>query len=96
MILPRWISRSHMGQFLGRSREHSSSVDLIRNLKTEGVSAQFHVVYDNHFTTVSSNYNQDNVPVPPNFHNLFHFSREQHVDLNDLNEASRRQNELRQ
>ena len=50
------------------------------------------MVYDNHFTTVSSDYDQDNVPVPPNFHNLFRFSREQHYDLNDLNEASRRQN----
>ena len=89
--LRRWSPRSHMGQFLGRSREHSSSVGLIRHLKSGGVSAQFHVVYDDHFTTVSSDYNQDNVPVPPNFHNLFRFSREQHYDLNDLNEISRRQ-----
>ena len=43
--LPRWNPRSKMGQFLGRSREHSSSVGLIRNLKTGGVSAQFHYIF---------------------------------------------------
>ena len=90
--LPRWNPRSKMGQFLGRSREHSSSVGLIRNLKTGGVSAQFHVVFDDHFTTVSSDYNQDNIPVPPNFKDLFRFSREQHYDQNDLIEMQRNKN----
>ena len=54
--LPRWNPRSKMGQFLGRSREHSSSVALVRNLNTGAVSAQFHVVFDDHFTTTSSDY----------------------------------------
>ena len=78
-----------MGQFLGRSREHSSSVALVRNLNTGAVSAQFHVVFDDHFTTTSSDYTQDNVLVPPNFRELFRFSREQHYDQNDLIEIQR-------
>ena len=89
--LPRWNPRSKMGQFLGRSREHSSSVGLIRNLNTGAISAQFHVVFDDHFTTVSSDYTQDNVLVPSNFKELFRFSREQHYDQNDLIEMQRLQ-----
>ena len=87
--LPRWNPRSKMGQFLGRSKEHSSSVALVRNLNTGAVSAQFHVVFDDHFTTVSSDHTQDNVLVPPNFKELFRFSREQHYDQNDLIEIQR-------
>ena len=82
--IPRWNPRSKLGQFLGRSDEHASSVGLIRNLKTNGVSAQFHVVYDNHFSTVSSDWSSDNVPVPPNFHDLYRFSRENHYDPEDI------------
>ena len=73
-----------MGQFLGRSDEHAGSVGLIRNLKTGTVSAQFHVVYDNHFSTVTSDWTADNVPVPPSFHDLYKFSRELHFDDEDL------------
>ena len=73
-----------MGQFLGRSDEHAGSVGLIRNLKTGAVSVQFHVVYDNHFSTVTSDWTADNVPVPPYFHDLYKFSREHHFDNEDL------------
>ena len=59
-------------------------------MKTGAVSAQFHVVYDNHFSTVSSDRTADNVPVPPQFHDLYRFSRENHVDPDDLVERRRR------
>ena len=49
--LPRWQPRSKVGQFLGRSKSHATSVGLIKNVQTGGVSAQFHVVYDDHFAT---------------------------------------------
>ena len=65
-----------MGQFLGRSDKHASSIGLIRNLKTRKILAQFHCVYDCFFTTVLSDYNHYDIPVPPNFHNLFKYSRE--------------------
>ena len=82
--IPRWNTRSKMGQFLGRLDEHAGSVGLIRNMKTGAVSAQFHVVYDNHFPTVTSDWAADNVPVPPSFHDLYKFSREHHFDNEDL------------
>ena len=88
--IPRWNPRSKMGQFLGRSTEHAGSVGLIRNLKTNAVTTQFHVVYDNHFSTVSADYTADNVPVPPEFHDLYRFSRENHYDRDDLLEKRKR------
>jgi hypothetical protein len=50
--LPKWEPRSRRGQFLGFSRNHSSSVGLIRNLQTQHVSVQFHCIYDESFSTV--------------------------------------------
>ena len=52
--IPKWAPRARRGQFLGFSHNHSSLVGLMRNLKTQHVSAQFHVVYDEYFTTVAS------------------------------------------
>jgi hypothetical protein len=52
--LPKWNWRSHLGQFLGYSDEHSSLVANIRHLKTGYVSPQYHVVYDDLFQTVFS------------------------------------------
>jgi hypothetical protein len=50
--IPKWDPRSARGQFLGFSTEHSSTVGLIRNLRTGSVTRQFHVVHDEMFTTV--------------------------------------------
>ena len=87
--LPRWNPRSKLGQFLGRSDAHASSVGLIRNLQTGKVTAQFHVVYDNHFTTVNANTNEDGIKVPDNFNELMRFSRENHIDEDDIREMNR-------
>jgi len=40
--------------YLGFSSEHSTSVGLILNLTTGSTSPQFHVVFDNLFSTVPS------------------------------------------
>ena len=62
--LPRWQPRSKLGQFLGRSRVHASSVGLVKNLKTGKVTSQFHVVvYDDHFTTLSVNKRPEDVEI---------------------------------
>ena len=90
--LPRWSPRSKLGQFLGRSDKHSSTVGLIRNCKTNAVTAQFHVVYDDHFSTMDSDLNHDNIPVPENFNNLMKFSRENAYDPDDF--VSKRRAEL--
>ncbi|GFH61161.1 hypothetical protein CTEN210_17637 [Chaetoceros tenuissimus] len=88
--IPRWNPRSKMGQFLGRSDEHASSIGLIRNLKTGKISTQFHCVYDCFFNTVTSDYNHDDVPVPPAFHDLFKYSRENFYDGDDLKQQRER------
>lgn len=50
--LPKWNRRARMGQFLGFSRQHSSTVAMVRNLHTGYVSPQYHVVFDDKFETV--------------------------------------------
>jgi Reverse transcriptase (RNA-dependent DNA polymerase) len=50
--LPRWKPRSRRGQYVGYSPEHASTVPLILNLTTHRITAQFHVVFDDWFTTV--------------------------------------------
>ncbi|KAL7474381.1 hypothetical protein ACHAW6_000356 [Cyclotella cf. meneghiniana] len=54
-MLPKWNRRACMGQFLCFSKEHSSTVALVRNLQTGYVSPQYHVVFDDKFETVFSN-----------------------------------------
>ena len=46
MKIPKWEPRSRRGQFVGISPLHSSHVGLIRHLRTNNISPQFHVVYD--------------------------------------------------
>jgi hypothetical protein len=50
--IPKWQPRSRRGKFLGLSTTHSTSIGLILNLRTGFVSPQYHVVYDDEFTTV--------------------------------------------
>ena len=50
--LPKWKPKSRQGQFLGFSSSHSSTIGLIRNLRTGYISPQYHVVYDDNFHTV--------------------------------------------
>ena len=50
--IPKWEPRSRRGQFVGVSPLHSSHVGLIRHLRTNNISPQFHVVYDDFFETV--------------------------------------------
>jgi hypothetical protein len=50
--IPKWEPRSRRGKFLGVSPSLSSTIGLILNLRTGYVSPQYHVVYDDEFTTV--------------------------------------------
>ena len=56
--IPKWNPKTWRGLFLGISPEHSSSVGRILNLRTGHVSPQFHVVYDDLFSSVSSDDSQ--------------------------------------
>ena len=48
----KWEARARLGVYLGHSPSHAGSVALILNPRTGHVSPQFHVVFDNNFTTV--------------------------------------------
>jgi hypothetical protein len=49
--IPKWEPRSRMAIYLGRSPQNASNVPLVMNIKTGLVSPQYHVVFDDHFTT---------------------------------------------
>ena len=53
--IPKWAPRSRCGVNLGFSRLHSTLVGLILNPHSGIISPQFHVVYDDLFTMVTSN-----------------------------------------
>jgi len=50
--VPKWELCARVGIYLGRSPAHASTVALVLNPKTGLVSPQFHVVFDDDFTTV--------------------------------------------
>ena len=52
--LPKWNRRSRRGVYLGISRRHSSTVHLVLNPDTGKVTPQYHVVFDDTFSTVFS------------------------------------------
>ena len=50
--LPKWDPRARRGMYLGASMEHSANISRVLNLRTGHISPQFHVVFDDKFTTV--------------------------------------------
>ena len=52
--LPRWSPRSCRGIFVGYSQDHASEVPQVLNLQTGSITTQFHVVFDDLFSTVPS------------------------------------------
>jgi hypothetical protein len=65
-----------MGLYVGRSPSHTANVALIFNPCTGHVSPQFHVVFDNDFTTVSYLRSSQG---PPLWADLVHASTKLHV-----------------
>jgi hypothetical protein len=53
--IPKWNQCSCLAQFVGFSSEHSTLVAMVRNLKTNHISPQFHFIHDDHFKTILSN-----------------------------------------
>ena len=52
--LPQWKTRSCAWIYIGHPPFHSGSVVLVPNPETVHVSTQFHVVFDDYFSTVPS------------------------------------------
>ena len=58
---PKWLPRSRVGVYLGKSREYASSVSYVLNLKTGNNSPQYHCVYDDNFTILNATKDVDKV-----------------------------------
>ena len=66
-MVPKWEPYVRMGIYVGRLPSHASSVGLILNPQTGHVSPQFHVVYDDDFTTASNLRSGEVIPRWPQF-----------------------------
>ena len=62
---PKWEPRSRIGVYLGNSPFHAGSVALVFNPKTARVSPQYHVIFDDNFSTVPYMERGKVPPVPP-------------------------------
>ena len=80
--IPKWDPRACVGIYLGHSPCHAGNVALVLNPKTLRVSPQFHVFFDDEFTTVL--FMRDG-QIPPNWSDLVKHSAElatsEHFDL---------------
>ena len=52
--LPKWQAQARRGQYLGISPDHSSTIGHILNLRSGFIGPQYHVIYDDLFSTVSN------------------------------------------
>jgi hypothetical protein len=50
--IPKWLPRTRVGIYLGKSPRHARNVALVLNPRTGLVSPQFHVRFDETFETV--------------------------------------------
>jgi hypothetical protein len=50
--IPKWNPRSRLGMYLGNSPVHSSTVARVLNIRTGYITAQYHTVHDDLFSTV--------------------------------------------
>jgi hypothetical protein len=71
--IPKWNLRANTGIYLGHSPDHASNVALVLNLASGLVSPQYHVVFDDEFSTVDFIKNKCE---PSNWENLCKFHTE--------------------
>ena len=64
-------TQSRLGVYVGHSQIHSGNVVLVLNPETMNVSPQYHVVFDNGFTTVGINDAQTKKAMDAQFNYLF-------------------------
>ena len=60
---PKWKPRTKVGVYLGRSKHHAADVSLILNTKTDFITPQYHVLFDDDFHTVTSASEDDEIEV---------------------------------
>ncbi len=88
--IPKFEPRSRRGVFLGLSKRHASNVPVVLNLETNRISAQFHVVVDDWFATVSNVVGEDDSVDPKTWADIFasarfqvFFDEDDPIDLDD-------------
>ena len=59
ITIPKWDKRARVGMFMGFSKLHANSASLILNKFTCSITPQFHVVFDDYVTTISSHPNPE-------------------------------------
>ena len=64
--IPKWQPRSRRGMFVGYSKDHATSVGCVLNVMTKSITPQFHLVYDDWFSTIAT----DGQAPPPNWADL--------------------------
>ena len=69
----KWDPRSHLGVYVGLSPLHASNVSMIYNLRTRTVTTQYHVIYDDDFTSINKTSPADLSTI---WDKLFHTNRE--------------------
>ena len=84
-MMPKWNAKARVGVYLGHSPAHAGSVALVLNPQTLHVSPQYHVVFDDDFSTVPYMRKSE---MPPNWLELVNSSREKATD-EDFELASR-------
>jgi hypothetical protein len=75
--IPKWKPRSRVGVYLGMSPEHASTVPLVLSTTIGLVSPQFHVIFDDQFTTTESLHTNK---IPTNWPSLLSTSSISYVD----------------
>ena len=82
-IIPKWDPRSQLHIYLGRSPCHAGPVALVLNPNTFHVSPQYHIVFDDDFSTVPFLASED---VLPNWAELVRVSERVTAERCDLAE----------
>ena len=78
VVNPKWDPKARLRVYLGHSSLYAGSVALVLNPRTLHISPQYHVVFDDDFTTVQYLSSED---TPPTWTQLCKDSRELATDV---------------
>ena len=77
--IPKWQPRARLGMFVGFSHVHSSLVPMVLNVSTGFISPQYHVVFDDKFSTVNSLPTENSID--DQWARIFKLDREFYLDI---------------
>jgi hypothetical protein len=88
--LAKWKAHSWLGIYVGQSLVHSGNVLVIYNPWTTHISPQFHVVFHDHFSTVTSHPSEfSDAFFERLYNNSTWFHTDTYADTNDLSSLMR-------